>query len=45
MVEQGQVRQVQIIMYGRIEGADEAWKKVGSQRQKQKGQKSKRYDP
>lgn len=29
MVEQGQVRQVQIIMYGRIEGADEAWKKVG----------------
>lgn len=29
MVEQGQVRQVQIIMCGRIEGADEAWNKVG----------------
>lgn len=29
MVEQSQVRQVQIIMYGRVEGADEAWKKVG----------------
>lgn len=29
MVEQGQVRQVQIIMCGRIEGTDEAWNKVG----------------
>lgn len=28
-VEHGQVRQVQTVMYGRIEGADAAWKKVG----------------
>lgn len=27
MVKQGQVRQVQIIMYGRFESTDEAWKK------------------
>lgn len=28
-IKQGQVRQVQIIVYGRFESADEAWKKVG----------------
>lgn len=27
IVEQGQVRQVQIIIYGRVEAKDEAWKK------------------
>lgn len=26
-IKQGQVRQVQIIVYGRFESADEAWKK------------------
>ena len=46
MAEQGQVRQVQVIMYGRIEGADEAGRRrLEEQRQKVGGSEIQRYGP
>lgn len=45
-VDQGQVSQVHIITCGRVEGADEAWKKkVGKSSQGEGGSETKGYGP